>query len=116
MVKQVNNLVSNVVYNFLISFGVVIGASIFAGIGAIINNNPPLKTMMDIASSIKIWAMAIALGGTFSSYEVIEKGIFKGEIRTIIKQAIYVISAITGANAGHGFILLLQRCGEAWVK
>lgn len=111
-----NNLMSNIVFNFLISFGVVVGASIFAGLGAIINNTPPLKTMIDIAGSIKIWAMAIALGGTFASYEIIEKGIFKGEIATIIKQAIYVIAAILGANSGHGFILLLKRCGEVWSK
>lgn len=114
--KLMNDLTSNIVYNFLISFGVIMGASIFAGIGAIINNNPPLKTMLDVAGSIKIWAMAVALGGTFSSYEIIEKGIFKGELRTIAKQAIYVLTAITGANAGHGFILLLQRCSEAWTK
>ena len=82
------SLPSNVIYNFLISFGVIIGASLLAGIAALINDHPPLKTMFNIAGSIKIWAVAVALGGTFSSFEIIEKGIFKGEIRSIIKQAI----------------------------
>jgi hypothetical protein len=108
--------VNTLVYNFLIAFGVIVGASIFAGLAAIITDEPPLKTMYDIAGSIRIWAIAVALGGTFSSFEVIEKGLLKGEFRAIIKQAAYVVIAVTGANAGSNFIRLLQKCGEAWVK
>ena len=72
--------------------------------------------MMDIAGSVKIWAIAIALGGTFSSFEIIEKGIFRGEVKTIVKQALCVLMAVIGANAGVNFIRLLQRCGEFWRK
>lgn len=104
----------SVVNNFLIAFGVVVGASVFAGIGALITDHPPLKTMIDLASSIKIWAMAIALGDTFSSYAIIEKGIFEGEVKTIIRQAIYVLTAILGANTGYNFIKLIQKAGEIW--
>ncbi|MGE4284502.1 MAG: YtrH family sporulation protein [Clostridia bacterium] len=102
------------IHNFLIAFGVVIGASIFTGIGAIITNHPPFKAMLDIAGSIKIWAIAAALGGTFSSFAVIEKGLFEGEFKSIIKQAIYVLTALLGANMGYGFIGLIQRCSEIW--
>lgn len=111
-----NGFISNTIYNFLIAFGVITGASIFAGIAALINDHPPLKTMLDIAGSIKIWAVAVALGGTFSSFEVIEKGIFKGEIRSIIKQAICVVVALMGANVGFNFIKLISKCGEVWTK
>ncbi len=100
----------------MISFGIVIGASIFAGLGALINNQPPLKTMLDLAGSMKIWAVAAALGGTFSSFEIIEKGLFSGQIRTIIKQMIYILTALLGANIGYGFIRLIQRCGNIWPK
>lgn len=96
--------------HFLISFGVVIGASIFGGVAAVLTNEPPLKSMEDLAGSIKIWAMAITLGGTFSSFEAIEKGLFQGEVRFIIKEAIYVLTALTGANMGHYVIKLIQRC------
>jgi len=68
--------------------------------------------MFQIASSIKIWAVAVALGGTFSTFEILEKGIFKGEIRSIIKQAVYVVVAVIGANVGYGFIRLIQKCGS----
>jgi len=105
---------TNIINNFLIAFGVIIGASIFAGIGALISDQPPMKTMLDLAASIKIWAMAIALGGTFSSFKAIEKGLFHGELKYIIKQAIYVLTAIFGANTGYAFIKLLHKCGEIW--
>lgn len=107
---------SNIIYNFLIAFGVIIGASLFAGIGALINDHPPLKCMFEIARSIKIWAVAVALGGTFSTFEILEKGLFRGEIRSIVKQAVYVVVAVIGANAGYGFIRLIQKCGESMLK
>lgn len=105
---------NNIINNFLIAFGVVIGASIFVGVGAIITDNPPLRTMVNLATSIKIWAMATALGGTFSSFAVIDKGLFEGEIKSIIKQVIYIFVALLGANAGYSFIRLIQRCSEVW--
>lgn len=107
---------SSVIQIFLISFGVVIGASLFSGLGAIITNNPPYKVMVEVAASIKIWAIAASLGGTFTSFAVIEKGIFEGEIRTLIKQALYILISLTGANMGYEFIRLLQRCGYIWGK
>ena len=116
MVIILHNLYTTIIHNFLIAFGVVLGASVFSGIAAIITNQPPLKSMLSISSSIKIWAMAIALGDTFSSFAAIEKGIFKGEYKSIIKQAIYVMTALLGANVGYSFIKLIQRCGEVWSK
>lgn len=107
---------TSIIQIFLIAFGVVIGASLFSGLGAIITNNPPYKVMVEVANSIKIWAIAASLGGTFSSFTVIEKGIFDGEVRTLIKQALYVIISLTGANIGYEFIKLLQRCGVLWGK
>ncbi|NLM76143.1 MAG: sporulation protein [Clostridiaceae bacterium] len=106
--------VASLINNFLIAFGVVIGASVFAGIGAILTDQPPLKTMLDLAGSIKIWAMAVALGDTFSSFAAIEKGLFEGEFRSIIKQAIMVLTAIFGSNTGYYFIKFLHRCSQLW--
>jgi len=107
---------SNVIYSFLIALGVIVGASLFAGVAALINNHPPLKTMLDFSDSIKIWAVAVALGGTFSSFQILEQGLLKGEIRSIGKQAIYVLVALLGANSGCNIIRLIQRCGQLWIK
>lgn len=105
---------ASMIQNFFIAFGVVIGGSIFAGISAIIVGNPPLRSMINLANSIKIWAMAIALGGTFTSFDIINKGLFRGEMKSIIKQIIYIFVALLGANAGYSIIKLIQRCGETW--
>ena len=110
------SFLSNMSYSFLIAFGVMFGSCTFAGIGAIINNHPPLKTMLDLASSIKIWAVAIALGGTFSSFQVIEEGLFKGEIKLMLKQIAYILAALLGANVGFYTLKLLERCGQLWTK
>ncbi|WP_425446270.1 YtrH family sporulation protein [Dethiothermospora halolimnae] len=106
---------TNLLYNFLIAFGVIVGGSFFAGLGALITNNPPVKTMISVASSIKIWAVAVALGGTFSSFEVIEKGILKGEIKGVIKQCGYILMALVGANIGYMFIRLIKKCDKIWL-
>lgn len=111
-----SNFTSNIIYSVFISFGIVIGASSFAGVGALINNHPPLKTMLDLAQSIKIWAVATALGGTFSSFELIEEGIFKGQIFSLAKQIIYILFALTGANLGVSLIRLIEKCGEIWME
>lgn len=107
---------SNILYSFLIAFGIVTGAGVFAGIGAILNNHPPLRTMLNLAGSVKIWAVAAALGGTFSSFEIIEKGLFNGEIKSIVKQMAYILTALLGANLGFGVIRLIQWCGDLWTK
>lgn len=113
MIKS-HNFYTSLVNNFFVSFGVVVGGSIFIGIAGILTNNPPLRNMINLASSIKIWAMAIALGGSFSSFEIIDKGLFSGEIKSIVKQVIYIMVALLGSNAGYGFIKLIQRCSDIW--
>jgi hypothetical protein len=45
---------------------------------------------------------------------MIEKGLFEGEIRTLIKQMFFILISLTGANVGYEFIKLLQRCGNIW--
>ncbi|MCR1933359.1 YtrH family sporulation protein [Clostridium tepidum] len=102
----------NLVYSFMVSFGVIIGASVFSGIAAILLNHPPLKIMLDLSNSIKIWAVATALGGTFSSFSILEEGIFKGELREMCKQIFYILASLIGANLGVNSIELLQKWGE----
>lgn len=104
----------NLLYTFLIAFGVILGGSLLAGIGAVFNHQPPLKTMMNISSSLKIWAIAASLGGTFTTFEVIEQGLIKGDIKTILKQGVYILSAFIGSNLGYFIIRLLEKCGRLW--
>lgn len=108
------NFQGTLINTLLIAFGVITGASICAGIGALINENPPLKAMLDTAKSIKTWAIAVALGDTFASFEVLEQGLFNWQIRSLIKQILYIIAAIIGANCGLLLLNCLQRCVQLW--
>jgi len=47
---------------------------------------------------------------------MIEKGLFEGEIKTLIRQVFFILVSLTGANAGYEFIRILQRCGHIWGK
>ncbi|CAG7839871.1 YtrH family sporulation protein [Clostridium haemolyticum] len=111
-----SNFFTSTVYSFLVSFGIIIGGSVFAGIGALITNHPPLKTMIDLGESIKIWAVATAIGGTFSSFQIIEEGFFRGNINSLIKQVIYILAALIGANIALRFLRLIEKCGILWTK
>ncbi|SCX79142.1 YtrH family sporulation protein [Alkaliphilus peptidifermentans] len=101
----------NILYNFFISLGVMIGGCLFGGIAATFNGHPPLKTMLDLCEKIKIWAIIVALGGTFPSFKVLEIGIFNGEIRGLVKQVIYILSALLGAHIGYRLIYYLESSG-----
>lgn len=102
----------NVIYNFFISLGVILGGCIFGGIAATFNGHPPLKTMLDLCQKIKIWAIIVALGGTFPSFKVLEMGLLTGDIRSLIKQILYILSALMGAHFGYLLIYFLEGRGS----
>lgn len=102
------------IYHFLVAFGVVFGSGCFSGIAAVINDQPPLKAIQDMSDFVKVWAIAIALGGSFNSLEMFEKGLLQGEIRAMIREVVYIISAMAGANCGS-YILKLMPGFREWL-
>jgi len=102
----------NILYNFFISLGVILGGCIFGGIAATFNGHPPLKTMLDLCGKIKVWAIIVALGGTFPSLKVLEVGILNGDVRSLIKQILYILSALMGAHIGYLLIYYLVGRGN----
>jgi len=100
------------IYHFMIAFGVVFGAGCFSGIAAVINDQPPLKAMNDMSAFVKVWAIAIALGGSFNSLEMFEKGLLQGEIRAMVREVVFIIIAIAGANCGAYALKLVSGFGD----
>lgn len=111
---MISVFLKTLVINFFIALGIVVGASLFAGLAAVISNQPPIRTMVNIADSLKIWAVAASLGGTFQSFEALDQGIFRGDVRSIAKELIYVLSALAGANTGFCFVMLIKKCNQIW--
>ena len=90
------SIIKMIMYYF-VAFGVVIGGSIFGGLGAFLVNQPPIQTMKDLSDQLKIWALVVALGGTFDSFKVFESSLIEGNIFSLTKQILYITVALIGA-------------------
>ena len=102
----------NILYNFFISIGVMLGGCIFGALAATFCGHPPLKAMLDLCDKIKIWAVVVALGGTFNSIKLLDTGIFNGEIKMLLKQVIYILSALSGAQLAYKLIYYFEGSGR----
>lgn len=90
---------------FCTSLGVVIGAALIGSLATILTGNPPIKTMLKIANDIKIWAIAAGIGGTFTTIEILQTGLFEGHFTVVIKQLLYFVAAFFGAQTGYSIIV-----------
>jgi hypothetical protein len=104
-----NHLFISLIYNFFIALGVILGGSLFGCTAAILCNERPIKMMLIFCDQLKLWAIIVALGGTFSSFEMLDLGLLKGEFKTVIKQLLYILSAFGGAHMGY---LILHSIGD----
>lgn len=87
------------VHCFFIAFGVILGGTIIGSIGSFFIGDAPLNSMNRILKSIKIWAIVAAIGGTFDAIENVQKGLFEGSTIDVVKQILYILSAMTGVKA-----------------
>lgn len=92
---------------FFTAMGVVLGASLVGSLAAVLTWNMPVKTMTRLAADIKIWAIVAAIGGTFTTLEILQMGLFEGELRAVVKQLLYLVSAFLGAQTGYFIICSL---------
>ncbi len=97
---------------FFTALGIILGSSLLGSFAAILVKDPPIGTMLKLAQEIKIWAIVAAIGGTFSTFEVFETGLFQGELRPVIKQLIYIFCALAGAQAGYYLLLVISKEGK----
>lgn len=98
-----------VILIFFTALGIMLGATLIGSLAAVLVRVPPAAIILKLARDMKIWAIAAAIGGTFSTFEVFESGLFQGEVRAVIKQLLYIFSALAGTQVGYQ--LLLALCG-----
>lgn len=106
---KLSSFLTKVIMDFFIAFGIVIGGAMLGGIGAVVTLQPPTHTMLDVASRIKIWALAAAVGGTIDPMRVIESNFFDGNLSPVIKQICFLLFAFLGAHMGSE--LVRWMCG-----
>lgn len=92
------------------AMGVMLGAALVGLLAAVMVREPPLATMLRLAREMKIWAVVAAIGGTFSTIEILESGFLRGEIAAVIKQIFYIIGAMAGTHLG--FLIILAIAGK----
>ena len=92
---------------FFTAMGIVLGGSLIGSLAAVVTGNPPLLTARKLAEEMKLWAVVAALGGTFSSIEVLGSGFFTGQIRPLIKQLLFIIAGLAGAESAKYLVFSL---------
>ncbi|HJV44956.1 MAG TPA: YtrH family sporulation protein [Bacillota bacterium] len=102
-------LLANMIIHFFIAFGIVVGGSLFGALGSFLIRKPPIYSMVAISEKLKIWGLVGALGGTFDSFLQIERVFVEGQIYSIIRQVILIISAFAGAHSGTLFMQWLGK-------
>nr|WP_275898308.1 YtrH family sporulation protein [Peribacillus alkalitolerans] len=95
--------------SYFIALGVLIGGSLIGGISAFFTNQPPMTVVFRLSDSLRIWAIVAAMGGTFDTVYSFERGIFHGQTRDIIKQILWILSALGGAQTGALIIRWLTQ-------
>lgn len=102
-----NRHLSTIIYNYFIALGVILGGALFGSMASVFCKDKPVKMMLAFSEQLKLWAIIVALGGTFSSFEVLELGILKGEFKSVVKQILYILSAFAGAHTGYIILHIL---------
>lgn len=97
------------VQSYFLALGVLLGGAIIGGIGAFLMGQPPLTSMYRFALDLKIWAVVSAIGGTFDTFYTVDRGLFSGETRDLVKQIFLILSAIGGAQTGVTIITWLTQ-------
>ncbi|MGL4820938.1 MAG: YtrH family sporulation protein [Bacilli bacterium] len=97
---------------YFIALGVLLGGSFIGAIGAFIVGEPPLAFISQLASSLRIWALVAAIGGTFDTFYSFERSIFQGELIDLFKQFLFILGAMAGAQTGMVIIGWLAE--DSW--
>lgn len=95
---------TNIIY-FFVAFGIIIGGCVIGSIGMMLTGKPPFQSMSDLSRTLKIWAIVAAIGGTFDTINKFGDSVFiSGSLLEVLKQIIYIVAALVGANAGEAII------------
>lgn len=90
---------------FCTALGVVLGAALVGSLPALVVGGSPFEAMNSLARTVKPWAIAVAMGGTFTAIQAIESGLLRpGELA---KQFVVILCSFCGAYAGHWVIKAL---------
>jgi hypothetical protein len=106
---MVREFFMNIITNFSVALGVILGGAIIGSMGTFLVGKPPLHEMATLAKNLKFWAVVAAIGGTFDTIYKFERGYLDGSFLEIVKQIIFIVSALIGVNTGMMIIQWLTQ-------
>lgn len=92
---------------FFTALGVVIGGSVIGSLATLLTTGSPLHTMYTLAQSVKVWAVVVAMGGTFPAIRALESGLWGGEFLVLLRQVGTILAGFSGAYCGFWLITLV---------
>lgn len=91
----------DLLYAFFVALGVVVGGSLVGTVPALFLHDYPVRTLVELAERLKLWALVAALGGTFATIRGLELGLLGGRLDALAQQLLFIISAFAGAHSGY---------------
>lgn len=82
----------------------MLGGSLLGSLATLFTTGSPLHTMHMLAQSVKLWAVVVAMGGTFPTIRALESGLAGGEIVTLARQVAIIIAGFAGATCGYSIV------------
>lgn len=92
---------------FFTAFGVVLGGAVVGSFATLLTLGSPLQTMNMLAKSVKLWAVVVAMGGTFPTIRAIESGLAGGELITLGRQVLIIIAGFGGSMCGYSIVMAI---------
>ncbi|MCK9222072.1 MAG: YtrH family sporulation protein [Limnochordia bacterium] len=100
-------IIKELLLPFFTALGVILGGALVGSLATVLTYGSPLATMNHLAKACKLWAVVVAIGGTFQTIKAIEIGLVDGEVFAVARQFCILISAFSGALIGYWIIITL---------
>lgn len=97
---------------FCTAFGVVLGGSLLGALAIVLTQGSPLGAIAELSGKIRLWAIAVAIGGTFDTLTALESGLIRGQVILLARQGAVIGAALFGANVGYWLLAGLVRLRE----
>ena len=85
---------------FFMALGVTIGGALLGGLGQFLAGHAA-PTYAALGWRIRLWAVAVAIGGAMTAIEKVEREILGAGLHGAVRDLAVVASAYAGAEAGY---------------
>lgn len=110
MVTVDDALAGKLLGNFLIALGVTIAGSLSGAAASLLTGGHPVDRLRFLAEEMRLWAVLVAISGSFEPLRGLGQGIFAGQVRVMARQVLLLLVAMAGAHLGY--LLLQQLAGR----